>query len=93
MPLSPFLIDYRLNPVLRKACKADIPKFCKDIVDNPKDDLELEGQVISCLKLRYADQVCHQELGENGGDRRISFLLSYYQLNKQVKMKENHHHT
>ncbi|KAJ8343375.1 hypothetical protein SKAU_G00307040 [Synaphobranchus kaupii] len=48
--------DYRLNPVLRKACKADIPKFCQVILNKATDDSELEGQVISCLKLKYADQ-------------------------------------
>ncbi|KAK1784982.1 hypothetical protein P4O66_018414, partial [Electrophorus voltai] len=48
--------DYRLNPVLRKACKADIPKFCQNILNKASDDNELEGQVISCLKLKYADQ-------------------------------------
>uniref|UniRef100_A0A673H0B8 Golgi apparatus protein 1 n=1 Tax=Sinocyclocheilus rhinocerous TaxID=307959 RepID=A0A673H0B8_9TELE len=57
--------DYRLNPVLRKACKADIPKFCQGILNNAKDDNELEGQVISCLKLKYADQIprlCAEEV-------------------------------
>uniref|UniRef100_A0A672K447 Golgi apparatus protein 1 n=1 Tax=Sinocyclocheilus grahami TaxID=75366 RepID=A0A672K447_SINGR len=57
--------DYRLNPVLRKACKADIPKFCQNILNNAKDDNELEGQVISCLKLKYADQIprlCAEEV-------------------------------
>ncbi|XP_060893041.1 Golgi apparatus protein 1-like isoform X1 [Labrus mixtus] len=48
--------DYRLNPVLRKACKADIPKFCQPILNKATADNELEGQVISCLKLKYADQ-------------------------------------
>uniref|UniRef100_A0A8C0YPU4 Golgi apparatus protein 1 n=1 Tax=Cyprinus carpio carpio TaxID=630221 RepID=A0A8C0YPU4_CYPCA len=48
--------DYRLNPVLRKACKADIPKFCQSILGKASDANELEGQVISCLKLKYADQ-------------------------------------
>uniref|UniRef100_A0A8B9RF65 Golgi apparatus protein 1 n=1 Tax=Astyanax mexicanus TaxID=7994 RepID=A0A8B9RF65_ASTMX len=48
--------DYRLNPVLRKACKADIPKFCQNILNKASDDNELEGEVISCLKLKYADQ-------------------------------------
>ncbi|XP_012690177.2 Golgi apparatus protein 1b isoform X2 [Clupea harengus] len=48
--------DYRLNPVLRKACKADIPKFCQDILRKASDDTELEGEVVSCLKLKYADQ-------------------------------------
>lgn len=49
--------DYRLNPVLRKACKADIPKFCQSVLNKATPDSELEGQVISCLKLKYADQV------------------------------------
>uniref|UniRef100_A0A1A8R944 Golgi apparatus protein 1 n=1 Tax=Nothobranchius pienaari TaxID=704102 RepID=A0A1A8R944_9TELE len=48
--------DYRLNPVLKKACKADIPKFCQSILNKAPTDNELEGQVISCLKLKYADQ-------------------------------------
>ncbi|KAF1393199.1 hypothetical protein PFLUV_G00036030 [Perca fluviatilis] len=48
--------DYRLNPLLRKACRADIPKFCQPILNKASDDSELEGQVIACLKLKYADQ-------------------------------------
>ncbi|KAF0042761.1 hypothetical protein F2P81_004098 [Scophthalmus maximus] len=49
--------DYRLNPVLRKACRADIPKFCQTILNKAGEDSELEGQVIGCLKLKYADQI------------------------------------
>lgn len=64
MYLSFSALDYRLNPVLRKACKADIPKFCHGILTKAKDDSELEGQVISCLKLRYADQVNWRELSK-----------------------------
>nr|XP_061812605.1 Golgi apparatus protein 1-like [Nerophis lumbriciformis] len=48
--------DYRLNPVLRKACKADIPKFCQGVLNSAAADGELEGRVIACLKLKYADQ-------------------------------------
>ncbi|XP_034733978.1 Golgi apparatus protein 1-like [Etheostoma cragini] len=48
--------DYRLNPLLRKACRADIPKFCQPILNKASEDSELEGQVIACLKLKYADQ-------------------------------------
>uniref|UniRef100_A0A3Q2QJ59 Golgi apparatus protein 1 n=1 Tax=Fundulus heteroclitus TaxID=8078 RepID=A0A3Q2QJ59_FUNHE len=48
--------DYRLNPVLRKACRADIPKFCQSILNKANEDSELEGQIIACLKLKYADQ-------------------------------------
>uniref|UniRef100_A0A8C8LNX2 Golgi apparatus protein 1 n=1 Tax=Oncorhynchus tshawytscha TaxID=74940 RepID=A0A8C8LNX2_ONCTS len=49
-------MNYRLNPVLRKSCKADIPKFCQSILNKATGDSELEGQVVSCLKLKYADQ-------------------------------------
>ncbi|KAM9817200.1 Golgi apparatus protein 1-like [Neosynchiropus ocellatus] len=48
--------DYRLNPILRKACRADIPKFCQSILNKANEDTELEGQVIACLKLKYAEQ-------------------------------------
>ncbi|XP_051800981.1 Golgi apparatus protein 1-like isoform X2 [Acanthochromis polyacanthus] len=48
--------DFRLNPVLRKACRADIPKFCQSVLNKASADSELEGQVIACLKLKYADQ-------------------------------------
>ncbi|KAL0968110.1 hypothetical protein UPYG_G00262530 [Umbra pygmaea] len=48
--------DYRLNPVLKKSCKADISKFCQNILNKATEDSELEGQVISCLKLKYVDQ-------------------------------------
>lgn len=48
--------DYRLNPILRKACDADIPKFCHSILNKADEYTELEGQVISCLKLKYAEQ-------------------------------------
>lgn len=53
----PLLPDFRLNPVLRKACRPDIPKFCQGILSKASADGELEGQVIACLKLKYADQV------------------------------------
>ncbi|XP_050395779.1 Golgi apparatus protein 1 isoform X2 [Patella vulgata] len=46
--------DYRLNPQLRKLCRQDIPKFCKDILKTQKNDEDLEGKVINCLKKQYA---------------------------------------
>ncbi|CAN0329147.1 Golgi apparatus protein 1 [Lampetra fluviatilis] len=48
--------DYRLNPILKKSCKGDIPKFCKAVLEQEKNDEELEGKVISCLKLKYGKQ-------------------------------------
>ena len=48
--------DYRLNPQLRKACKADIAKFCHVTMQESKPT-ELEGEVIKCLKLKFIDKV------------------------------------
>ncbi|XP_077078631.1 Golgi apparatus protein 1 isoform X2 [Siphateles boraxobius] len=78
--------DYRLNPVLRKACKADIPKFCQNILNKAKDDNELEGQVISCLKLKYADQRLSPDC-----EGQISVILQEsaldYRLDPQLQLQ------
>jgi len=46
-------LDIRFNPALRKACSADIPKFCLKIWEKAPEDHELEGQVVNCLKENY----------------------------------------
>ncbi|XP_048015569.1 Golgi apparatus protein 1 isoform X1 [Megalobrama amblycephala] len=78
--------DYRLNPVLRKACKADIPKFCQNILNKARDDNELEGQVISCLKLKYADQRLSPDC-----EGQISVILQEsaldYRLDPQLQLQ------
>lgn len=45
--------DYRLNPILQKACRLDIPKFCKSVLANEQPDTEFEGKVINCLKIPF----------------------------------------
>ncbi|KAM7405726.1 hypothetical protein PAMP_000153 [Pampus punctatissimus] len=67
--------DYRLNPVLRKACRADIPKFCQPILNKASEDSELEGQVIACLKLKYADQEVLNMLKESKADIFVDPVL------------------
>ncbi|MEQ2187691.1 glycogenin glucosyltransferase glg1 [Goodea atripinnis] len=68
--------DYSmLNPVLRKACKADIPKFCQSVLNKATADTELEGQVISCLKLKYADQEVLNMLKESKADIFVDPVL------------------
>lgn len=64
-PPPPLYPDFRLNPVLRKACRPDIPKFCQGLLSKASEDGELEGQVIACLKLKYADQVSPSRHGED----------------------------
>lgn len=38
-----------------KACRLDIPKFCKDVFkDRSPKDAKMEGRIIDCLKKSYA---------------------------------------
>ncbi|RUS83099.1 hypothetical protein EGW08_009131 [Elysia chlorotica] len=45
--------DVRLNPHLQKACRLDIHKYCAAVYDHRIENVELEGQVIDCLKMQY----------------------------------------
>lgn len=59
--------DYRLNPRLKSSCERDIPKFCSKIFSsNPDLSVELEGQMIACLKKQYTksrlSQSCETEV-------------------------------
>ncbi|CAG2104936.1 unnamed protein product [Medioppia subpectinata] len=58
--------DYRLNPRLKTACVRDVPKFCAKVVDEHRNDPQLEGKVIACLKKQYVlnklSQTCEIEV-------------------------------
>ncbi|XP_071092042.1 Golgi apparatus protein 1-like [Haliotis cracherodii] len=94
--------DYRLNPSLRKSCHLDIGKFCAALVDQHKQDVELEGLVISCLKKQYAakrlSRECDMEITEiiqqAAGDIREAPVLEKacmgeIQLHCQDKLMED----
>ena len=51
--------DYRLNPQLQRACKADISKFCPSELAKGSNPTELEGQVIKCLKVKFVVKVSY----------------------------------
>ncbi|XP_059848581.1 Golgi apparatus protein 1 isoform X1 [Hypanus sabinus] len=82
--------DYRLNPVLRKACKADIPKFCQSVLNTVKDGKELEGQVVSCLKMKYADQVLKGQRLSSDCEDQIRVIIQEsaldYRLDPQLQI-------
>jgi len=48
--------DYRLNPLLQKACHLDIPKFCHDVLLKKTNDDFKEGEVIECLKEKFSQK-------------------------------------
>lgn len=50
-------VDYRLNPELQKKCRMDIPKFCKNVLHTQKNDDELQGKVVTCLRKRFIEKV------------------------------------
>lgn len=59
--------DYRLNPRLKSACDRDIPKFCSKVISSNHDlTVELDGQMIACLKNQYTksrlSQSCETEV-------------------------------
>ncbi len=51
------MTDYRLNPLLRKSCRQDIPKFCKEELKAQTDSHTLEGKVLGCLKYQFRKHV------------------------------------
>uniref|UniRef100_A0A3B5M3A0 Golgi apparatus protein 1 n=1 Tax=Xiphophorus couchianus TaxID=32473 RepID=A0A3B5M3A0_9TELE len=88
--------DYRLNPVLRKACRADIPKFCQSILNKASEDSELEGQIIACLKLKYADQIsrlCAEEAAAQEQTGQVEECLkgNLLKIKQEACKKVNHH--
>ena len=36
----------------------DIPKFCSKVLNTQKNDDELQGKVVTCLRKRFIDKVC-----------------------------------
>ncbi|XP_071784755.1 Golgi apparatus protein 1-like isoform X1 [Asterias amurensis] len=52
------LEDFRLNPLLQKACRRDMPKFCGSIQEKAKEERyknkELEGEMVECLKMKFS---------------------------------------
>lgn len=59
-------LDYRLNPRIKTGCKAEINRYCSDILHKSKSDELLDGKVITCLKKQYLrntlSQTCEIEI-------------------------------
>lgn len=48
-------MDYRFNPILTQACSKNIADYCTKIVAKAKQDEELNGKVIQCLKQKFRE--------------------------------------
>ncbi|XP_034948080.1 Golgi apparatus protein 1 [Chelonus insularis] len=47
--------DYRFNVALQAACSRDINSHCKEVLKREPIDQELEGKVISCLRIKFRE--------------------------------------
>lgn len=48
-------MDYRFNPLLHQACSKNIANYCTKIVADAKQNEELNGKVIKCLKTKFRE--------------------------------------
>nr|CAD7455671.1 unnamed protein product [Timema tahoe] len=71
--------DYRFNPLLQKGCHQDIPKFCAEVVATEPKDLELEGKVIKCLKIKFRERKLRLEC-----EQQMATILREAALNYQL---------
>ncbi|XP_041454489.1 Golgi apparatus protein 1-like isoform X2 [Lytechinus variegatus] len=81
--------NIQLNPQLRKACKLDIPKFCRDINEEVnRNPTTMEGKVIACLRGEFSKRqaklspACEQHISgllkEGAEDYRLDRNLVKY---------------
>lgn len=48
-------MDYRFNPRLQEACSKNIADYCTKVVATEKQNEELNGKVINCLKAKFRE--------------------------------------
>ncbi|KAG8238125.1 hypothetical protein J437_LFUL012739 [Ladona fulva] len=71
--------DYRLNPALQSGCRQDIVKFCSHVVATQPKDMELEGKVVKCLKVKFREHLLRKDC-----EVQISSLVSEAALNYKM---------
>ncbi|CAO1434349.1 unnamed protein product [Diamesa serratosioi] len=74
-------IDYRFNPELQHDCASSIAEYCsKIIMDNKKENEELNGKVIDCLKAKFREgklvQKCEKKIIEVLHDQALNYKLN-----------------
>ena len=73
-------LDYRFNPELQAACGQNIGDYCTHIVANAKQNEELDGKVINCLKAKFREgkltQQCEQQMTEVLKEQALNYKLN-----------------
>lgn len=73
-------MDYRFNPRLQEACARNIADYCTKIVANAKENEELNGKVVNCLKTKFREgqltRQCEQRMTEVLHEQALNYKLN-----------------
>lgn len=73
-------MDYRFNPLLQEACAQNIASFCTKIVADAKQNEELNGVVIDCLKNKFREGLltltCQKQMTEVLHEQALNYKLN-----------------
>lgn len=73
-------MDYRFNPRLQEACSKNIADYCTKIVANAKQNEELNGKVVNCLKTKFREGKltprCEERMTEVLHEQALNYKLN-----------------
>lgn len=73
-------MDYRFNPMLQNACSKNIAEYCTNIVASAKENEELNGKVVGCLKAKFREgkltKKCEQQMTEVLHEQALNYKLN-----------------
>lgn len=73
-------MDYRFNPLLQEACSQNIADYCTNIVAEAKQDEELNGKVVKCLKTKFREgkltKECEGRMTEVLHEQALNYKLN-----------------
>lgn len=72
--------DYRFNPRLQEACSKNIAEYCTKIVATEKQNEELNGKVVNCLKAKFREgkltNKCVERMTEVLHEQALNYKLN-----------------
>lgn len=73
-------MDYRFNPLLQQACAKNIADYCTEIVADAKQNEELNGKVVKCLKTKFREgkltKECEGRMTEVLHEQALNYKLN-----------------
>lgn len=73
-------MDYRFNPQLQEACSKNIAEHCTKVVATAKQNEELNGKVVNCLKAKFREgkltSTCEERMTEVLQEQALNYKLN-----------------